>query len=734
MLRSPASILILALACGPTLASEVKVRVVMPETCSPTVSPAVVSLEPVGGPTAPSQGTTSATLALVNQRGLQFEPRVQVVGVGQTIQFTNQDAETHNVHILTEGYKNLSRSMKPNEPLDVVAARPGVIRLVCDIHSHMRGYVVVAATPWAKICKAGQPVQFADVPEGRYTLTAWHEMGEPSRREVEIKGAGEHDLGTITLKGPAGAGVAMAAAPIRPWPEVIDRIGVCLAEARAVVRKSDGLQKARKLAEDAYGVEFELSGMEAAVRRYLGVARYGMLQRQFFALRAAMKSVADGQADPGRLTTLSGKLLMDLSRAADDLKQVKIFSVAEVGAAATQAAGSVEVSGTAEQSAQLESLAGSFRSIRSLADRGQAADAASALFDAYATDFEPLERLLVARLPSEVAPLEARFITIRGRVESGLHGQELQGELDGLRSEVVAALARSEASSAGSFGPAFFASLVTILREGVEVILLLAMLVALVAKAGQPRAMVAIRWGVGAAAAASLVTAVALNLLVASARGTTREIVEGSVLMAAAGVLFYVSYWLISQTQAKKWADFLKHQVARGAQAGGLGTLAVTAFLAVYREGAETALMYQAMIAGQGGAREGLLGVLAGLLLGVVALGAVAWAIRSSSVRLPLRPFFKVTGWMLFAMAVVFAGNGVFELQSAGIIRVTPVSWLGLGLPVIGLHPNVQALSIQGILLMGAVLAVVLPMLEGRPAAAESKVKLTIPPAAGVGA
>ncbi len=526
----------------------------------------------------------------------------------------------------------------------------------------------------------------------------------------------------------------LAATPVRPWPEVIDRIGVCLAEARAVVRKPDGLKRARKLAADAYGIEFELSGMETAVRRYLGVARSGPLERQFLALRAAMTAVAEGKEQPSYLTTLSGKLLIDLSHAADDLKKAKVYCLTDIGGTASPAdpAATAAVPGSAEQAGQLRALAASFAAIRATADQGQADDAAASLFDAYAADFEPLERLLAARAPGEVAPLEARFIAIRGRVEGGSKGPELQASLDDLQGEVVAALARSDASSAGSFAPAFFASLVTILREGVEVILLLAMLVALVAKAGQPRAMAAIRWGVGVAVVASILTAFALNSLVASARGTTREIVEGGVLLAAAGVLFYVSYWLISQTQAKRWADFLKEQVARGTKVGGLGTLALTAFLAVYREGAETALMYQAMIAGQGGSRDGLLGVGVGLALGLVALAAIARAIRGSSVRLPLRPFFKVTGWMLFAMAVVFAGNGVFELQSAGIVKITPVSWLGLGLPVLGLHPNVQALSVQGILLFGAALALVLPLLEG--GVPRAKVQPASAPTVGIGA
>ena len=97
-------------------------------------------------------------------------------------------------------------------------------------------------------------------------------------------------------------------------------------------------------------------------------------------------------------------------------------------------------------------------------------------------------------------------------------------------------------------------------------------------------------------------------------------------MLVAAGVLFYVSYWLISQAQAKRWTDFLKRQARRGLEWGGGGTLAVTAFLAVYREGAETALMYQALLGSQGTTRAGLLGLAAGLVLGLAILAVVAAA------------------------------------------------------------------------------------------------------------
>jgi high-affinity iron transporter len=728
MLRSLVMVGLVALASSTAVAGEVKGRVSMPDTCSPTVSPAVVTLEPVGESAMLKPSKVPASVALVvNQHGLQFEPRVGVARVGQTLRFTNQDGETHNVHVLTSGFQ-FNRSMSPNLTQEFAPDKPGLIRLVCDIHSHMRGYVVVTASPWAKVCKGGGSFTFADVPDGRYVLNAWHEMGEPLRREVEVKGGEPLDLGTIELKGFPVVATSSASAPVLGWPEVTDRIGVRLSEAREAVKKSGGLEKARKLVDDSYFGEFHLSDMETAVRRHLGFKRSGAIEGQFLGLRSNLKAVAEGKTSPSELVTRSGKLLLELTKASDDLKALKVYDRRDVGHSTNSTEVAV-VPGAAEQLGQIKALASSFDGIRALADKGQTSDASSALTDAYFNDFHPLEQLLNARRPQEVTPLESRFNAIRGRIDSGLNGIGLANELDGLRGEIVAALGRCESSTAGSFGLAFANSLVTILREGVEVILLLTMLVALVAKAGQPRALGAIRWGIGAAIAASILTAIGLNLLVASAQGRTREVVEGAVMLAAAGVLFYVSYWLISQTQAKRWADFLKGRIAEGAKVGGLWTLALTSFLAVYREGAETALLYQAMIAGQGGSRDGLIGLGVGLAVGLLILAAVAVLIRRSSVKLPLRPFFQVTGFVLFAMAVVFAGNGVFELQSAGYIKTTALDWLGSGLPALGLHPNTQALSVQGILLLGAVLAFILPGGSSQP----RPPKVVSPPAAGVG-
>ena len=132
-----------------------------------------------------------------------------------------------------------------------------------------------------------------------------------------------------------------------------------------------------------------------------------------------------------------------------------------------------------------------------------------------------------------------------------------------------------------------------------------------------------------------------------------------------------------------------------------------------------------------GGSRLGLIGLGAGLAAGAALLAVLYRALRSASVRLPMQTFFKVSGMLLFGMAVVFAGKGVAELQSCGLIRVTPLAWLGRGLPALGVYPNVQAISVQGLLMAGAALALALFALGGEPPA---KVKSATGSTVGVGA
>src|SRR5438552_2766433 len=131
--------------------------------------------------------------------------------------------------------------------------------------------------------------------------------------------------------------------------------------------------------------------------------------------------------------------------------------------------------------------------------------------------------------------------------------------------------------------------------------------------------------------------------------------------------------------------------------------LAAVAFVAVYREGFETILFYQALFNSTGG-RGGTSAVLAGMLAGAVALVAVYVAINHFGVKVPLKPFFGVTSAMLYYMAFVFAGKGIAGLQEAGIVTTTVVEWAPR-LPVFGIYPTVQSLALQGVLVLLLIVA-----------------------------
>jgi len=246
----------------------------------------------------------------------------------------------------------------------------------------------------------------------------------------------------------------------------------------------------------------------------------------------------------------------------------------------------------------------------------------------------------------------------------------------------------------GSGWGAFLQSLLIILREGFEAILVIGAIVAFLIKTGHHERLRSIWFGTGLALVASAITAVifatALRALPAS-----REIIEGVTMLLAVAVLFSVSYWLISKVEAAKWQQFIREKVSAALQHGGGTALALVAFLAVYREGAETALFYQALFT-EGG---NFLPLTLGILVGGAILAVIFVLFHRYGVRIPLRPFFAVTSALLYYLAFVFMGKGIRELQEGNVVSITPVP----GLPhveAMGIYPTVETLGAQLVLVL----------------------------------
>ena len=321
---------------------------------------------------------------------------------------------------------------------------------------------------------------------------------------------------------------------------------------------------------------------------------------------------------------------------------------------------------------------------------GKAAEAGDRAFDAYIA-FEPLETTARAKKPGLVASMERQFADFKGAVKrNDLVGANNSRDAiaEGLPS--VIDLTQQPSTS----WEAFFQSFLIILREGFEAILVLGAVVAFLIKTGHRERLRSIWVGLTLGVFASLATAVVLKTLFA-AMPASRSLVEAITMLIAVVVLFSVSYWLISKVEAAKWQKFIREKVTSALEHGGGKALMLVAFLAVYREGAETALFYQALF--NGGPNVGVPLAL-GLLAGLAALAVIFTLFYRYGVRIPMRPFFAVTSVLLYYMAFVFMGKGIRELQEANVVPITVLP----GAPHIdamGIYPSVETLTAQAILI-----------------------------------
>ena len=238
-------------------------------------------------------------------------------------------------------------------------------------------------------------------------------------------------------------------------------------------------------------------------------------------------------------------------------------------------------------------------------------------------------------------------------------------------------------------GAAFLSAFVILLREGLEAVLVLAAILALVHQAGRRDALPYVHAGwIAALALGGCTWFVASYIITIS--GATRELTEGVTALVAAAVLLYVGFWMHSKAYADRWRTFLQSQLHEALSARTVWALALVSFLAVYREAFETVLFYQALWTQAAPAYAPVLG---GLLAAAVALAVLGWLILRGSARLPLGRFFGATSVLLVLLAVIFVGQGIAALQEAGTLPVHPVSFPSI--PALGVYPNLLGLLLQ---------------------------------------
>ena len=242
---------------------------------------------------------------------------------------------------------------------------------------------------------------------------------------------------------------------------------------------------------------------------------------------------------------------------------------------------------------------------------------------------------------------------------------------------------------------AFGGALLIVLREGLEALVVVAAIGALLVKTGRRDALPYVHAGWVGALALGAVTWVAASYAV-SLSGATREATEGATALVASAILLYVGFWMHGKAYATRWEGFLRERLGTALSRRTTWALAALSFLAVYREAFETVLFAQALWQHAGPDRRGA--VLGGFGAAAALLALLGWLIVRGGLRLPLRAFFGATSAVLAALAVVLAGKGIAALQEAGVVPVGPIE--APALPLVGLYPSAQGVALQAALLV----------------------------------
>jgi high-affinity iron transporter len=324
--------------------------------------------------------------------------------------------------------------------------------------------------------------------------------------------------------------------------------------------------------------------------------------------------------------------------------------------------------------------------------------------DAYFTYYEKegVERAVLSYISGKRAStVEYQFSIIKKMMTEGAANRDVRDSLDKLNKMLREDANQLDGKEESQWGT-FLASFMILLREGFEAILVIAAIAAYLTRSGNKSSVKVVYASGGAAILASVAAAVAIQY-VFKVSGANQEIIEGAAMLLAVVVLFFVSNWMISKAESRAWKSYIEDKARAAVEKGSSFALGAAAFLAVFREGAETILFYQALLA-ETSTHTSM--IWAGFGAGCVALVVIFALVRYGSLVIPIRPFFIGTSVLMYIMSIAFAGGGIKELQEAGVVGVTPVNFVE-AVDILGIYPTVETLLPQAALIALAVASVI---------------------------
>ena len=321
--------------------------------------------------------------------------------------------------------------------------------------------------------------------------------------------------------------------------------------------------------------------------------------------------------------------------------------------------------------------------------------ASTLAISAYLDGFELVENSLDAYDHVLRKNIEVDLIALRQFISHA----DKEAQLFALADKVFAQLTQAEqllTETSLSNTALFSVSLIILLREGLEALLVIIALMTVLVRTQRKDALKFVHFGWLGALVAGVATWAAAQSLI-SISGASREVMEGVAAMIAAIMLLYVGIWMHSKTNTQQWQTYIQKHINSQLQTGTLWGMAALSFIAVYREVFETVLFYQSLLTQAAPAQFSV--VLGGFIIGGGLLALVAWGLLKYSIKLPIARFFSTTTYLLLALAFILMGKAISALQEAAIVTISPlpihieISWIGIGSTWQGLLAQIAVIA-----------------------------------------
>lgn len=292
--------------------------------------------------------------------------------------------------------------------------------------------------------------------------------------------------------------------------------------------------------------------------------------------------------------------------------------------------------------------------------------------------------------------IESYFSKGVALIKASASKEELKQNFDELEKLIEQSLDKIQESSPISL---FIWALGIILREGLEALIIIVAIVSYLIQSGNQKRLSIVYSAFWSGIFLSFVSAFFISWFFKEQAGQSRELLEGITMLVAVVLLFYVGFWLLSNAQNKKWINFVKTQAVEAISNNSAKALWFSVFLAVFREGAETILFYQALLFD---AKTNLdySFILAGLVSGLVILSILYYLLKNGALKIPLKQFFYITSYVIFYMVFVFMGKGIGELIEAKVITPSLVPFDFDGILWLGIYPYYESIIPQFMVLI----------------------------------